>query len=242
VVTVTRALADRIADVARLLEKEELPEEALRRLTGLAAELVPGGTAAAVTIAGSSQAMTFAASDPRIDELHDLQFGRGEGPTVEALRHNEPRRVDDSTAERRWPQFCQAAARAGLRSCLVLPLRTNRQPAGVVAFYGQKRHVFTGAAHDIALLFAAQGGTTVHNAGLYRASRKMIDNLHIALESQAFIEQAKGILRARLGITAEEAFGLLSRRSQNTNRRVRAIAADITEGRMDPEDFCLDSG
>ena len=52
-----------------------------------------------------------------------------------------------------------AAEKAGFRSCLVLPLRTDRRPAGAVALYGQERHVFQGAAHDIALTFAAQGGS-----------------------------------------------------------------------------------
>jgi len=237
VVTVTRALADRIADVARLLNSDEAPGEALRRLTGLGVELLPGGTAAAVTIAAGKQALTFAASDPRIGELHRLQFDGGEGPVVETLLHNEPRRVDDTAAEPRWPVFCRAAARAGFGSCLVLPLRTDRRPAGAVALYGQERHAFQGAAHDIALLFAAQGGTALHNAALYRECRQMISNLHTALESQANIEQAKGILHARFGIPPDEAFQLLSRASQNTNQKVRNIAADLAAGRTDPEKF-----
>ena len=66
--------------------------------------------------------------------------------------------------------------------------------------------MFRGAAHDIALLFAAQGGTAVHNAALYRACRRMVDNLHAGLESRAIIEQAKGILHAELGVTPAEAF------------------------------------
>ena len=40
-VTVTRALADRIAVVAQLLQSDEMPDEALRRLTDLGVELVP---------------------------------------------------------------------------------------------------------------------------------------------------------------------------------------------------------
>ena len=46
----------------------------------------------------------------------------------EALRHNEPRRIDDTSAERRWPEFCRAASRSGFGSCLALPLRTDRHP------------------------------------------------------------------------------------------------------------------
>jgi hypothetical protein len=102
VVTVTRPLADRIAGVALLLKNEEMPDEALRRLTDLGVELVPGCTAAAVTIAAGNQVLTFAASDPRIDELHRLQFDAGAGPVVETLLHNEPRRIDDTAGEARW--------------------------------------------------------------------------------------------------------------------------------------------
>ncbi len=135
----------------------------------MAAGLVPGATAAAMTIAAGSGAHSFGASDRRLEELHRLQFHDGAGgPVAETLRHNEPRRIDDTGTERRWPEFCAAAARAGFGSCLALPLRTDRHPAGAVALYGEGPDVFRGTAHDIALLFAAQGGTAVRNAALYR--------------------------------------------------------------------------
>jgi predicted transglutaminase-like cysteine proteinase len=119
----------------------------------------------------------------------------------------------------------------------VLPLRTDRRPAGAVALYGQERHVFQGAAHDIALTFAAQGGTAMRNAALYQECRRMTDNLHTALESRAIIEQAKGVLHAEFSVPPEEAFQLLKRVSQNTNRKVRDISADLLEGRIDREKF-----
>jgi GAF domain-containing protein len=239
-VKVSREFADRIADVAQLLKDDEVQDDALRRLTSMGAELVPGSIAAAVTIAVDKSALTFAASDGRLDALHHLQFDSGDGPVPETLRHNEPRRVDDTTSERRWPEFCQAAADAGFNSCLALPLRTDRAPAGAVALYGQDPGVFRRAAHDVALLFAAQGGTAVRNAALYRACRRMVNNLHAALESRAVIEQAKGILHVQLGVAPGEAFRLLSRYSQNTNRRVRRVAAQLVEGRIAPEEFRLD--
>lgn len=231
-VTVTRDFADRLADVARLLDQDEVQDDTLRRLTGLGIELVPGGTAAAVTIATGQRGLTFAASDAVVDVLHDFQFDCGEGPVVEALRHNEPRRVDDTAAERRWPDFCGAAHAAGFRSVLALPLRTDRQPAGTIALYGPEPHAFHGVAHDIALLFAAQGGTAVWNERLYRTCRRMVDRLHAGLESRAVIEQAKGIVHAELGVSPAEAFGLLSRYSQNTNQRVRKVSADVVHGRL----------
>ena len=72
----------------------------------------------------------------------------------------------------------------------------------------------------------------MHNAALYRTCRRMVDNLHTGLESRAVIEQAKGVLHAELGVSPEEGFRLLSRYSQNTNQRVRRIAAGLVEGRV----------
>ena len=236
-VRVTRELADRVAEVARLMKDDEFPDDVLHRLTELGADLIPGGTAAAVTVAMDKGGLTFAASDRRLDELHRVQFGSGDGPVVEALRHNEPRRIDDTGSECRWPAFCQAAAAAGFRSCLVLPLRTDRQPAGAVALYGRDPDVFRGAAHDIALLFAAQGDTAIRNASLYGACRGMVRNLHAGLESRAVIEQAKGMLHAELDVSPEEAFHLLSRYSQNTNQRVRQISARLVQGLMSAGEF-----
>lgn len=237
-VSVTRDFADRVAEVGRLLEDDEVLEEALRRLTSMGAALVPGSTAAAVTVAAGTGALTFAASDQRLDELHQLQFDDdGGGPVAETLRHNEPRRVDDMSAEVRWPGFCRAAERSGFGSCLALPLRTDREPAGAVALYGQEPGVFRGAAHDVALLFAAQGGTAVRNASLYRSCRRLADRLHAGLESRAVIEQAKGVVHAELDVTPDQAFRLLSRFSQNTNQRVRKVSADLVQGRMAPADL-----
>ena len=236
-ITVTREFADHVADVAQLLEGDDVPDEALHRLTALAAGLVPGGTAAAVTIAMASGALMFAASDQRLEELHRLQVEGEDGPVVETLRHNEPRRTDDTAAECRWPAYCRAAAEAGFASCLVLPLRTDRQPAGAVALYGHEPNVFRGVAHDIALLVAAQGGTAVHNAALYGTCRRMVESLHAGLESRAVIEQAKGVLHAELGVSPEEAFGLLSRYSQNSNQRVRKISAGLVQGRITAAEF-----
>jgi hypothetical protein len=98
-IAVAREFADSVADVAQLLEGDEIPDEALNRLGALAAGLVSGGTVATVAIAMASGALIFAASDRRLEELHRAQFdGDGGGPVVETLRQNEPRRVDDTTA------------------------------------------------------------------------------------------------------------------------------------------------
>ena len=233
-VEVTQALAERVSEVGRLLESDDDRDAAMARLTSLGVELVPGATAAAVTVTADDQAHTFASSDARVDELHRLQFASGTGPVVETLRYNEARHVRDVAADPRWPAFCQAASAAGFGSCITLPLHTRQQPAGVVALYAERPDAFGGAAHDLALLFAAQGGTAAHNADLYGASCRVVHNLQMALESRAVIEQAKGVVHAELRVSVDEAFQLLSRASQNTNQKVRDIAAKLVHGEISP--------
>ena len=232
---VTQELAGRISEVARLLENDDEGDAPLHRLADLGVELVPGATAAAVTIMAGAQTYTFAASDARLGELHSLQFASGEGPVVETLRYNEARHVPDTSVEGRWQAFCCAATEAGLYSLVSLPLHTAQRQAGAVALYADCPGAFSGAAHDIALLFAAQGGTAVHNAGIYGACRQLTDNLQAALEGRAIIEQAKGVLHAKLAVSPDEAFEMIRRYSQNTNQKVRMIAAQLVRREIDPK-------
>ncbi|PSK95415.1 GAF domain-containing protein [Murinocardiopsis flavida] len=52
-------------------------------------------------------------------------------------------------------------------------------------------------------------------------------NLHAALNSRATIDQAIGIIMARRRCSADDAFAVLSRTSQNRNTKLRDIAAEI---------------
>jgi hypothetical protein len=47
--------------------------------------------------------------------------------------------------------------------------------------------------------------------------------------NRAVIEQAKGILMGRTGVTADEAYELMSQQSQALNKKVHAIAREIVE-------------
>ncbi|UUL76751.1 ANTAR domain-containing protein [Pseudarthrobacter sp. Fe7] len=55
--------------------------------------------------------------------------------------------------------------------------------------------------------------------------------------NRAVIEQAKGVLMGRTGVTADQAYELMSQLSQDTNRKVHAVAQDIVDrATVRPED------
>lgn len=80
----------------------------------------------------------------------------------------------------------------------------------------------TGVPAELALLHQTVERLTDELAGLRRA-----------MASRAEIDQAKGVLRALTGLSGDEAFALLSRRSQHSNRKLVEIAREVL-ARVEP--------
>ena len=55
-----------------------------------------------------------------------------------------------------------------------------------------------------------------------------MNHLGRALASRDLIGQAKGVLMERYEITADQAFALLARASQDTNRKLTEVAEHLT--------------
>ena len=225
----TAALAE-LAEVARLVDGDEDLTDILQRLVGHAVSLVPGCSAAALTVSVPGGGLTAAVSDERVTACHDVQFREGgTGPARECLVHNEPRRVDDVDAETRWPEF-QATARAhGLASCLALPLRTDRLPSAALNLYGDRTGVFAATTEDVALLFAAQGGVALDNAARYLESKELVEHLHRALTTRGIVERARGLLMSRHELSSEQALALLRTESQRSHRKITEVATAVLD-------------
>lgn len=108
-----------------------------------------------------------------------------------------------------------------------LPLRVDGKVVGVVSACWELN-----ANPDVRDLAAGQRLADV--AGSQAHQQQMLDSLHRtaqqlqqALESRVLIEQAKGHLAERYGITAMEAFERLRRYSRSHNERLRDTAARV---------------
>ena len=106
-------------------------------------------------------------------------------------------------------------------------LPVQRQTIGALNVYGTGDGSFDEQTQELATTFAGYAAVAVANAGLYASTAQLAAHLQRALDSRAVIDQAKGILMSRHGMSAEAAFDLLSRQSQVTNRKVRDIASDL---------------
>jgi GAF domain-containing protein len=154
--------------------------------------------------------------------LDALQQKTGTGPCIDCSRDQVTLRVDDVAADPRWPAYAQLATSMGVASMLCVPLAVDDLCLGSVSLYGAAPHGFEGRHEQLASLFAT-------HAALALADAQRTRQLRQALANRDIIGQAKGILMERHRITAERAFGLLTERSQQTNRKLVAVARDLAE-------------
>ncbi len=178
-----------------------------------------------------------AATDSRMRRLQEVQEMDGDGPSVESARSNATVHVEH-LAERghRWPAVARAAREAGLSSFLAIPLAggsvgsdTARGVLNVVIRAGRD----WSASHAVVLAGLADlvSARVKHHEEWERLDRTTSQLQH-ALEARVIVEQAKGILAERRGVTVEQALALMRRHARSRGRTLKAVASDVVAGRL----------
>ena len=223
-------LVGALSSLQSLLLSTPAIEELLRKLAVLAVQSVDPGMTCGITVRYDHSPYTVAASDDRAWIIDEQQYAAGGGPCLEALRTGSAVSVDDQDADERWPEYRAAAVSLGVKCSLSLPLTVDEQALGALNLYAyRKSHAFDGDRSDRARAFAEQAATTLALAIRQTEQQETAEQLEAALEARSLIDQAVGVLMGQQRCDAQVAFQLLRRHSQNTNRKLREVAADIIE-------------
>jgi hypothetical protein len=83
----------------------------LDQVTRLAAAVAPA-TACSITMRRDQQVTTAASSDNLALAVDEIQYGRGQGPCLEALHTGRVVPVPDLAADVRWPAACCGSRRS----------------------------------------------------------------------------------------------------------------------------------
>lgn len=86
------------------------------------------------------------------------------------------------------------------------------QSVGALKLYSRGEASFAEEQEQVGLAFASQAAVAMANAQAYWEAKDVADQLGEAMKSRAVIEQARGILMAAQGCTADDAFDRWSRR------------------------------
>jgi hypothetical protein len=100
-------------------------------------------------------------------------------------------------------------------------------PVGALNLCAGAPHSFTDLDQHLAALLAGQADVAVTAALRHYDVTTLTDHLRIALSSCSVIDQAMGIIIARHGCPAVEAFAILRGSSQRRNITLRTLAEDL---------------
>jgi GAF domain-containing protein len=221
-------LADELAAVfvrmSGLLLSQETVNTALRLVTSLAVESIPGAIGAGVTLLDDQgRKATAAASDPLVERADGLQYELSEGPCLSAWVERVVFRVEDTALETRWPQWSRAAAALGMRAALSAPLAAGGTSLGAIKVYATEPNAFTERDEHLLTMYAAQAAILLANVQSYHNAQRLSDDLKDALHSRDLISMAKGILMEREATDEETAFAMLVSAAQRERKKLHEV-------------------
>ena len=205
-------------------------EDLLVQVATFAVQAIPGADGAGLTMMERDRADTIVASAPFVREIDAIQYvGIGEGPCISAARDGATMRSGSLGGEPRWPRFGPRAGRLGVHSVLSLPLLTPDGVFGAMNVYAHGKDAFDEQSARIGELFAVPAAIAVQNAQVLAATKRLAARLQAAVNSQAVIDQAVGILMSRSGYSPDQAFDRLRQLSQTQNTKLSVVARSLVE-------------
>jgi GAF domain-containing protein len=236
-------LATTIVELAEALDADPAEVGYEDRLTTRLAELLAPAEVALLIANDVGRLTAAAASTNRARNLASLQARLHEGPCVESHQTGQPVLNElIGTAGTRWPRLAPAAVGAGFGIVSALPMRRREQAVGVICAAAQEEHRLTEADVRLAEVLARTAALGIAQQRDLRRSAEAAEQLRRALESRVVIEQAKGAVAARLGITPHEAFELLRAYARRASRTLAEVAGETIRQELPTHDLVAARG
>ena len=169
-------------------------------------------------------------------ELFELQSSQG--PCMDCFTSGEPLvNIDVAADVGPLAAVRRRAAVAGYRSAHALPLRLRGHVIGAMNLFSVAEVPLT--AEDVAL---GQGMADIATIGLLQQRRALehdilTEQLQAALNTRIVIEQAKGVLSERAGISLGDAFTLMRAQARRTQQPLTTVAYAVLDGTIGVSDL-----
>jgi GAF domain-containing protein len=222
------ALADTLVDDFDVVEL-------LHNLTRSCVDLL-GVTAAGILLDDQRGHLTVvASSSEELRLLEVLQLQNDEGPCLECVRTSRGVVVADLASQAgRWPSFVPAALSSGVRSLVALPLRLRSVTIGALNLVQEFEGALQPEDQRMAQALADVATIGILQQRSAHRSARLAEQLQHALNSRVVIEQAKGILAERRGVSMDAAFDELRRHARNSNTKLGEYARVVVRGDLEP--------
>jgi len=155
--------------------------------------------------------------------VKDRSLGRVEGVVGFVATHNQPLVIKDVLKEPRFKEK-EMAKKLGLVSMLSVPLRVkNEKVIGVLNCFTDEPHEFSDTEINLVTAVANQAAVAILNTELIVETKVIQEEL----ETRKLVERAKEVLTRRRGMTGEQAYRWIQKRSMDSRKSIRNVADAI---------------
>ncbi|HEX9031972.1 MAG TPA: GAF and ANTAR domain-containing protein [Streptosporangiaceae bacterium] len=224
-------LAETFVELADTLVADFDVIDFLQLLAARCVELLDVAAAGIMLADKNGSLVAVAASDERARLLELFEIQNDEGPCRDCYQLGATIvNVDLDDARDRWPQFAEHAVTSGFRLANALPLRLRSQVIGVLNLFHTEQAGLGEPQLRLAQALADAATIGILQQRSIRQGEIVAGQLQAALTSRVVIEQAKGVLAERLGISVDHAFDVLRAGARSRNRLLSEVAWDIASG------------
>ena len=208
------------------------PGMTIGRVTDLAVKLIPCAAADVVRVTSVGDLRIMASSDPGLSELTLTAWRRWPHLTLSAAVQEPCRSANHGSG---YPEALLVDC--NIVSELMFALQINDNDHGYLRFLFHDKVALSSSTGRLAAAFSVQAAIAVDRAALQLA----VTQLQTAIDTNRDISAAVGILMAQQGISYQDGYLLLRSSSQNNNRKLRNVAAEILAGHelSAPDRHCL---
>jgi GAF domain-containing protein len=177
-----------------------------------------------------------AASDQTVSDMDANQYATGEGPCVDASVAGRRFHAESLEEETRWPAFTPKARALGIGAILSSPLLDQGGPVGALNIYSKTASAFGPKDQELAARFAAEASNLLSDVRVKKTNDDQRSRrLHGALRNREIIALAHGVIMERENVLETDAFAMLRRFSQTSNRPLLERAEDVVASTRRPQ-------
>jgi signal transduction protein with GAF and PtsI domain len=214
---------DLLSEVSRTIVSDHYLKEILQLIVAMTAKVMDSRICSIMLLDKKRNELFIAATQSLSQEyLSKPNLKVGQSVSGKVVLEKRPITVLDVTKETGY-MYPEVARQEGVVSLLSVPMMVKDRAIGVINSYTKSEHRFKQEEISILQAVANQAAVAIENTHL----SEEILTAKEALESRKIIERAKGILMKELGVSEDEAYKKIHKKSMDLRKTMKEIAEAI---------------
>lgn len=214
---------DLLTEVSRTIVSDYYLKEILQLIVTMTAQVMDSKICSIMLLNEKREELVIAATQSLSKEyVNKANLKVGQSISGKVVLEKTPITVLDVTKEPGY-MYPEIAKKEEIVSLLSVPMMIKDRVIGVINSYTKSEHIFKKEEIDILQTVANQAAVAIENTHLSQE----IFAAKEALESRKLVERAKGILMRELGVSEDEAYKKIHKKSMDIRKTMREIAEAI---------------